>query len=1727
MAFSFQSGDHLMKDIRKELQRAMQNRYDANKKFLPRSSLEGIWLLDRLKKMAQHYRAFNLADIPIIRAQFMQTISILIYIRWNQWDNFRLIFLEYPHRSDGNLLTHDYQTLSDESFLGSWGQKFLDKRYLFCPVDIVEGTITQYTQRHRLPFLDSHFKDAKRAYTAPISGTGFSARAIATEHLHLQPNRGCHRGTYIILCKTNRNQSAFLKEKENLRLLRDVSLQHDRIMPYLAIITTGDVSNILYELPDMDLGMLLSEQSKDVPLHDLVSESCKLASALQYLHQERGGSKSANICCHMDLKPSNILVFKSCYNRAGKWKISGFGFSTISPAHLDGDHFPPPDGITLRGTYQSPEIFHGNIVGRKTDVWSLGCILVRVLAFGLDGARGLKYLDYRRRLLDDGKSYYEHDAFHRGNPPELNPRIESWVKDIPGKANSRMPWGTCLIFHDILLRALDVDPVSRSTAQEIYHELRNILRILATPTPSDNLSLTDMESDSLHGPSHTTENINDDTSWPYSTDQQLKEAEKRCHPSLYFGPIWERDTIMPDLRPRHAAAEGLNFQENILREEYHGFLKAIQENLEDPNPRVEYHSVLRTIQDEEDNTDKHYSDDTIESPATETSAKVSLKATEWSFEFCLVCDRQTLGAPYCCQSCRLADLEVSHGTPASLPQSSVFDTRSGGAYTSTATTSQAQTNAERRLPTSNALQVSEPILQDNLSSRSESSSPAPTSEVRLEPELELNTLLPEDAVDAETTFSTGSGVDDRQRRYIRVFIDRLAHDIKHVSKLSTLSEVPSSYLGSLLKVFSWKLHAESINPFQWEASVILRQKQTEILDLLILEPQETENEHSIGLESVSSQEGQEGYSGLSEHRTFTKPPDILSNWISNLEVPVSSPGEQPSAGFSPSQEDLTGDLTTGRASARDEHFSQLPDYERFICASDAYQWLLLKIHQHGNVTLNDPSVVSNIGKTLRNRLRAQKGLHRISRRKASLVSMTFTVDWSPVQYFKDLGVDIPAPNVLESVLCLTGTWNEAQATTAVEYLRQTWPISGQHLIALMHQLIELPEGKELYYHLPGPKGAEVRAQIQPTGTCCVSVIGSPYFVAELGEQIGWLASALQVPQGYMQGVVACSPDITDLVVSEDNRDHSVVAVGSCRLVLGFMEKPKIQSAAHGFCWGPLFSNQTLVSGYPILQRQAANTGLEMSLNLMTALIRTKQVVQWGERVIMKGFSWLAIATFCTSGTTLWHLLTSASAHERISYIDPRLDTMGIQESEKTLLRSLEGSRHIVGWCSNAIEYCGHAAALQNISASGLPIPPPSIVIDRLYLEGGAHLVGGFNMCINKKERPFWLQRESDYPSLIKWISLQPIVFYDTSECRAWLVDGVSALLHLVRISLNLDESDPESPYDWVSEPSRLKDTWNGSCTGRLTALKTLTCWDNLKLPVYVKDCIDRGNQPPELHFSTLGDRIQKILHSLEILLDRQVKAASQDGIKISQTLNTHRGIVGFDILDVINPLGPIQTRMKILPSHTHGWIDFVQSTGVTTIFGSGFGDLIRPTDPDAVCARWKSVPMGMDYLATSVSTLNMLHEKRLQRLEPGLGLGEMTNKILWISPENQPFKTCECLCGPASAALDARCHLHPVQYLVSKKPWKPNILPRGSAPVNLMKLEKKGAVVFGHLSALGRWREHAAEAGEAAPTAGTSTDALPAPVPRSHRPTTEVVVFGMHIYGVDGDYAAESGIGIV
>jgi hypothetical protein len=368
---------------------------------------------------------------------------------------------------------------------------------------------------------------------------------------------------------------------------------------------------------------------------------------------------------------------------------------------------------------------------------------------------------------------------------------------------------------------------------------------------------------------------------------------------------------------------------------------------------------------------------------------------------------------------------------------------------------------------------------------------------------------------------------------------------------------------------------------------------------------------------------------------------------------------------------------------------------------------------------------------------------------------------------------------------------------------------------------------------------------------------------------------------------------------------------------------------------------------------------------------------------------------------------------------------------------------------------GHPQADLIISASGTLPSPSYIAIDRAYIEVGTYVIGGLNARINQREQPIISGEARDFPQVLDWLSEQFVNFYDVTDRRAWLVDGASALLHLVRISLQLDETNPDSTYNWVFDKSQLEENWIDH-GGRAAAIRTLRNWKNRALNVYLKDRSYDNGQPIDT-YSTFGNRVDKILHTLELIIEARTRAAAEGGTRVTQRPNTQKSIVGFDVLDIVKSRPQFGSRIERFSAGESGWVDLLPNIGVLTVFGKGFGNLIRPNNADAMCPAWRSVPKGGNYLTSSVSTLALLYKEKLQQLEPGLGPGGLTRKFNWVSP-------CQCLKGKQTRKPD---HHDPAQYIVRKRFLRTRTS-KETVPVDISSLKPAGAVVFVNLSRLGR-----------------------------------------------------------
>jgi hypothetical protein len=119
----------------------------------------------------------------------------------------------------------------------------------------------------------------------------------------------------------------------------------------------------------------------------------------------------------------------------------------------------------------------------------------------------------------------------------------------------------------------------------------------------------------------------------------------------------------------------------------------------------------------------------------------------------------------------------------------------------------------------------------------------------------------------------------------------------------------------------------------------------------------------------------------------------------------------------------------------------------------------------------------------------------------------------------------------------------------------------------------------------------------------------------------------------------------------------------------------------------MFNNITITKGFPIPTRSNVGPGIDMPLDMAASLISAPRIVQFNDRLLIKGFSAMLYPTNYFEDIVVWHLLINPE-DERISYADMRA-RKGIHISTNKLNYGiLEDARHIIGWCSYVKSFAG-------------------------------------------------------------------------------------------------------------------------------------------------------------------------------------------------------------------------------------------------------------------------------------------------------------------------------------------------------------------------------------------------------------------------------------------------------
>lgn len=303
--------------------------------------------------------------------------------------------------------------------------------------------------------------------------------------------------------------STIKNEEFAARVLRESITNHNRILGVHAIYRCGESLNIIYPLAETNLQDFIEDEKYDMhwsrpgSFGNVTAEICHLASGLSFLHEGVEDPETGHhFNCHMDFRPKNILVFLIGDTNSFSFKISDFGITKFKPQAIHRQRtFDRQNLITGQplqqdtktyarrgsGTYQPPEMRKSMKVGRKSDVWSLACIIIQLLIRALLGREKLDKFDDDRSESGGGD-----DFFYTKGPREkwvLNPAVDSWLQDLTQPVGnfakallSRCKSQDEIVKVHVILKflsgtirqALAIDEAARCEAKSFHDELSEV-----------------------------------------------------------------------------------------------------------------------------------------------------------------------------------------------------------------------------------------------------------------------------------------------------------------------------------------------------------------------------------------------------------------------------------------------------------------------------------------------------------------------------------------------------------------------------------------------------------------------------------------------------------------------------------------------------------------------------------------------------------------------------------------------------------------------------------------------------------------------------------------------------------------------------------------------------------------------------------------------------------------------------------------------------------------------------------------------------------------------------------------------------------------------------------------------------------------------------------------------------------------------------------------------------
>ncbi|KAK1510612.1 protein kinase [Colletotrichum costaricense] len=187
--------------------------------------------------------------------------------------------------------------------------------------------------------------------------------------------------------------AAFQRELQMLRKFESENA-HEHLISLLTTWSQKGFFYFLFPWAECDLVKYWEIHSEPDMGEDLVRwvarQTAGMAAGLARIHEYPGKvdgntENAVKYGRHGDIKPDNILWFRSSMGDPGRLVISDFGLGVFN-SKRSRSNIPNNSGIGRTPTYRPPECdIEGAMISRSWDIWTLGCVYVEFVTWLLGG----------------------------------------------------------------------------------------------------------------------------------------------------------------------------------------------------------------------------------------------------------------------------------------------------------------------------------------------------------------------------------------------------------------------------------------------------------------------------------------------------------------------------------------------------------------------------------------------------------------------------------------------------------------------------------------------------------------------------------------------------------------------------------------------------------------------------------------------------------------------------------------------------------------------------------------------------------------------------------------------------------------------------------------------------------------------------------------------------------------------------------------------------------------------------------------------------------------------------------------------------------------------------------------------------------------------------------------------------------------------------------------------